>query len=214
MTRKLRSAAALLLTALMLSLSLTACGSSSELNRTDYDQSKYALATGLSDVSFIVPKEFYNERVDYSTFDSYTAEEQTQHPFEWTGQRTYSIFQPGTYAVYAFYIGAKDHIEGKEDVDTLAQFMGISDYVTFTARGDSAFETKSDTDTGTIVNTFSVVIHDHSIPGTYNGYLTIYRRGDNRVIYALADGFTEINDTNDAIAKTVAKSIVPNDQYK
>jgi len=131
----LRRGGALLLIGCLLMALLSGCGDNTEVvQRTDYDTSNYDLVISLEGCSFIVPKEYYERRVSYDNYESYTAAEKKEQVFEWIGDKSWSCFTPGSCGFYGFKCGTIDHIEGKEDVNTLAGYLQIDDYLTFTPR--------------------------------------------------------------------------------
>lgn len=211
MKTKARSITAMLLLICIMTTALTGCKTKdlSVSRKLNYDEGKYALDDQIEDITFLVPREFYDFRVSYNDVDNYSQDDRIKTAFEWFGNTSYSIFMPGTFGVYAFNIGRIDHVEGKDDINTLASFLRVSKYLTFTPRSDKKkIKTSSNTNTGTIVNLYPVVIHDDTVvDGEYTGYLKLIKRGDNGKVYALACGFMNTDSSKDETAEFVAESL-------
>lgn len=215
MKNRLRRLGALLLTAALLCTLLSACtGNTTPVVRDDFDVSLYEQINTVEGCSFIVPKEYYEGRYSYDDYGSYSAAEKKKHSFEWIGEKNWSVFREGTFGCYGFDIGTIDHIEGKEDVNTLARYLRIDDYITFSPWDDGGkMTTKSNTDTGDIQNIYPVIIRDTLTGDDYFGYLSTYRLGANRYVYAVACGFAKDTKANRKTGRTVAESLKPDSYY-
>ena len=198
---------ALALTLMLLLSSLCACGGQSETadDYITFDETRFSLSTAMPGVQFLYPTELDGNLYSYDTYQDYTPQKRQEHFFEYLNGGTSSLFQPGNVAVYCFSIGDINHLEGKTDVNMIDHYLGISDYLTFSPRGDRAYRSTA-SDDGTIKNVFDVEITDHMINEVFYGYLSVLKRGSDASIYALAVGYSAEDETSMQNAEDIIES--------
>lgn len=199
------------LLALLFALTLlTGCGQSDTAEEdTTFDTTRFSLSRAVSGVEFLYPKEVDGNLYSYNDYDAYTPQERKNMYFEYTnGTGTYSIFQSGNMGIYCFSVGDLNHLEGKTDVNMINHYLGISSYLSFAPRGDEEYKTVAEQD-GTIKNVFYVTITDHMINESFDGYLTVLKRGSDAKIFALAVGYSSDDDASMSVAAEIINSFIP-----
>lgn len=199
----------LLLCIMLLICGLSACGSDpsdpvATPEGLTYDESVFAFSTSVDGVGFLCPLETTQSISEYSTMDAYSAKDAENMYFQYVNGGTYAILRPARFALYTFDIGKRIHVEGKTDVNVIANYLSIDDLLDFSpAEGGSNYRTEADQE-GNIKNTFDVIFTDELLGETFYGNLSILKRGSDSSVFIMAVGFTQ----NSTEAKTASQIMI------
>lgn len=202
MTKKL---IALLIT-LILTFSLTSCGTTDVTFTGEYDQEKYTQITDIDGVSVLAPKSVFDAAEPMSKASEYDSKEMANHIFKASDDVSYSIYQPSKFFLYVFDLGSIDGIEDKLAVENIPAMIGTSEWLKFETRDPNTY-------TSTEVNGNTQAIYGATITESmvgselsYNGYVTILHIGETDSAYCLVVGYGD--NKNDSTAKDIAKNFL------
>ncbi len=191
----------LCLTALL--TTFCACGKKQETEAKSYDSTQYAVSYVIDGVGFLYPAGITTKLVSWDTYEASGSDLQEESYAEYKTDDCYAFLKPGQIGIYCFSLGRRNHLEGRTDMKTLANWLGISHYINFAARGTEQYTTEHVENQYT-KNVFPVTMKDTIMQETLYGYVAVLKDDSNNNFYVYAVGSVSEDADDLAAAKEMA----------
>lgn len=194
----------LFLCLVLLAVSFCACGKKGDVKEEPFDEAKYSVSHAISGVSFLYPAEVNNHLLSWSAYQNAGEDLQAESYAEYSGSDMYALLKPGQMGIYCFSLGRRNHLEGRTDLKTLANWLGISYFISFAARGSEEWKTEHVEDQYT-KNIFPAVMKDTEMNEKLYGYVVVLKDDSNNNFYVYAVGSVSDEAGDMAVAKEMAE---------
>lgn len=174
-----------------------------------YDSEKFALCSDLSDVKFLIPKEYNDLKQPLKDIEAEINNIETEEG-KLDFIKTRVVFQSdgidyliSKHADFYLYVLDLDGVKGIEkinDATNLAKIFGVDSFIKI--ENNDVSKNTCDTTKGCTRATFSTIITETDIGTQYVGYVSIIEDSQNNKIYAILVGYGD--DNHDVTSKAIA----------